>query len=621
MKEGGAGGISGSYQTAKGDAAIVSEQSGIHAGEGGFDIKVDGDTRLKGGLITSEAEPENNRLETGTLEFEDLDTHSKWEADTYGGGMSSSGPLASVPLNEGESDSGKAHSAISPGEIVITDPDNQKQNIDDLRRDTTDTNTSLPGIPDLQALLAEQLKTQQLYDDAAAKAAKMIGDYATAQAKAALDNGQLEEYEFWKDGGTGPAILHAIAGGLLGGVTDFSGMLSGMLGGASSALLAPEIQKLVTQFVKDAGLTGAAADLMVNSITGSILQGLGAATGGTGAAYAGSAYQNNYLTHKEMEEANAERAGLLKQIEECRAGAATTCDGGTLSGLQQQLTDSVAYYQLVSDANNAALVEACAASMTSAACQQGLKDLQNAVDSEYGLQARILGTGAVDTADAILLGVLNDAANGVIPVGQIGVAYQQALLKDQQITNSVGALSLLAAAGILVGPEVYTYCLANAASCTAMVTEAVDCFATVACSASAGIMSAGAAAGLAKQLETVAAESGARAVAVPGKTSVYISVADDGTVQYVGITDSFAARQAAHQSQKGINIEPIAGLENISRYDARAVEQVLIETYKLGKDGGSLMNIINSIAKTNPKYAAALSRGNALLKAANYPGF
>ncbi|MFK4823108.1 hemagglutinin repeat-containing protein, partial [Ochrobactrum quorumnocens] len=291
------GGISGSYQIAKGDEAIVSEQSGIHAGEGGFDIKVDGNTTLTGGLITSEAEPENNRLETGTLEFEDLDTHSKWKADTYGGGFGASGPIVSPPIKEGESETGKALSAISPGEIVITDPDNQKQNIDDLRRDTTDTNTSLPGIPDLQKLLSEQLKTQQLYDDAAAKAAKMIGDYATAKAKAALDNGQIEEYEFWKDGGTGPAILHAIAGGLLGGVTDFNGMLSGMLGGAMSAKLAPEIHKLVEQFVKDAGLTGSAADLMVKSITGSILRGLGTATGGTGASYAGNAYQNNYLKH------------------------------------------------------------------------------------------------------------------------------------------------------------------------------------------------------------------------------------------------------------------------------------------------------------------------------------
>ncbi|NKC49692.1 hypothetical protein HED54_23060 [Ochrobactrum anthropi ATCC 49188] len=107
-------------------------------------------------------------------------------------------------------------SAISPGEIVITDPDNQKQNIDDLRRDTTDTNTSLPGIPDLQKLLDEQLKTQQLYDDAAAKAAKMIGDYASERFAEANRNQNTEEMEFWKEGGTGPAILHAIAGGLLG---------------------------------------------------------------------------------------------------------------------------------------------------------------------------------------------------------------------------------------------------------------------------------------------------------------------------------------------------------------------------------------------------------------------
>ncbi|MGN6451449.1 MAG: hemagglutinin repeat-containing protein, partial [Brucella intermedia] len=306
------GGLSGSYQTAKGDAAIVSEQSGIHAGEGGFDIKVDGNTKLKGGLITSEADPENNRLETGTLEFEDLDTHSKWKADTYGGGITGSGPIVSPPIKEGESETGKALSVISPGEIVITDPDNQKLNIDDLRRDTTDTNTSLPGIPDLQKLLSEQLKTQQLYDDAAAKAAKMIGDYASERYARASRSDDEAEMEFWKEGGNGPAILHAIAGGLLGGVTDFNGMLSGMAGGAMSAKLAPEIHKLVEQFVKDAGLTGSAADLMVKTITGSILQGLGAAAGGTGAAYAGNAYQNNYLTHEQR----------VKEIEELKA-----CDG------------------------------------------------------------------------------------------------------------------------------------------------------------------------------------------------------------------------------------------------------------------------------------------------------
>lgn len=308
--------ISGSYQTAKGDAAIVSEQSGIHTGQGGFDIKVDGNTSLKGGVITSETGPENNRLETGTLEFEDIDTHSNWKADSYGGGISGKGPLVSPPIKEGESETGKALAAISPGEIIITAPANQQQNIDDLRRDTTNTNTSLPGIPDLQKILSEQLKTQQLYDDAAAKAANLIGNLSTKQYTAATTDA---EREFWKEGGTGPTILHAIAGGLLGGVTDFSGMLSGMAGGAMSATLAPEIHKLVEQFVKDAGLTGSAADLMVNSITGSILQGIGAAAGGTGAAYAGNAYRFNYLDH-----ADAEKRTVAKAA--CAQGDAAACE-------------------------------------------------------------------------------------------------------------------------------------------------------------------------------------------------------------------------------------------------------------------------------------------------------
>ncbi|QWK81869.1 hemagglutinin repeat-containing protein [Ochrobactrum sp. BTU1] len=83
---------------------------------------------------------------------------------------------------KGESETGKALSAVSPGEIINNNLDSQQQNVDDLRRDTTDTNTSLPGIPDLQKLLSEQLKAQQLYDDAAAKAAKMIDDYADGKS-------------------------------------------------------------------------------------------------------------------------------------------------------------------------------------------------------------------------------------------------------------------------------------------------------------------------------------------------------------------------------------------------------------------------------------------------------
>jgi filamentous hemagglutinin len=48
---------------------------------------------------------------------------------------------------------------------------------------------------------------------------------------------------------------------------------------------------------------------------------------------------------------------------------------------------------------------------------------------------------------------------------------------------------------------------------------------------------------------------------------------------------------------------------------------VLIETHGLAKNGGTLLNKINSIAKTNPIYAESLKRGAELLKQASYPGF
>jgi len=62
-------------------------------------------------------------------------------------------------------------------------------------------------------------------------------------------------------------------------------------------------------------------------------------------------------------------------------------------------------------------------------------------------------------------------------------------------------------------------------------------------------------------------------------------------------------------------------LQNISRDDARAVEQVLIEYCGLAKNEGSLLNKINSIAQSNPAYTASLQRGAYLLESINYPGF
>ena len=106
-----------------------------------------------------------------------------------------------------------------------------------------------------------------------------------------------------------------------------------------------------------------------------------------------------------------------------------------------------------------------------------------------------------------------------------------------------------------------------------------------------------------------------------GENLVYRSLNAAGDVNYTGITGNLERRAAEQLTEKGIRIQPIEGLENLSRADARAVEQVLIETHGLGRDGGTLLNKINSISPNNPIYQQSIQRGNDLLRQAGYPGF
>lgn len=100
-----------------------------------------------------------------------------------------------------------------------------------------------------------------------------------------------------------------------------------------------------------------------------------------------------------------------------------------------------------------------------------------------------------------------------------------------------------------------------------------------------------------------------------GNVTVYRSFNEiTGEVNYVGITSRFRQRSIEHFKNKGILIEKMRGLNDLTRSDARAVEQTLIELHKLKKNGGTLINKINSIAETNPKYAEALKRGTQILK-------
>ncbi|OOS02148.1 hypothetical protein B0186_00620 [Canicola haemoglobinophilus] len=80
---------SGSYNQSKvnADYTSVKTQAGLFAGDEGFDVEIKAHTDLKGAVITSinQAEQQNkNRCSTGTLTYSDIQNHSSHNASGFG---------------------------------------------------------------------------------------------------------------------------------------------------------------------------------------------------------------------------------------------------------------------------------------------------------------------------------------------------------------------------------------------------------------------------------------------------------------------------------------------------------------------------------------------------------
>ncbi|WP_139811009.1 hemagglutinin repeat-containing protein [Pantoea cypripedii] len=73
----------------------VQEQTGLFAGQDGFDVTVGGHTQLDGAVIGSTATADKNRLDTGTLGFSDIDNHADYQIEHQGVGFSTGGSIGS----------------------------------------------------------------------------------------------------------------------------------------------------------------------------------------------------------------------------------------------------------------------------------------------------------------------------------------------------------------------------------------------------------------------------------------------------------------------------------------------------------------------------------------------
>ncbi|WP_080495349.1 hemagglutinin repeat-containing protein [Burkholderia ubonensis] len=266
-----------SQQKMNSDYAAVGEQSGIKAGDGGFQVNVKGDTDLKGGVIASSdkaAQDGVNSLTTATLTHSDIENHASYDASSvgvsggYGGdiGKNQKGtadnvnPVQGTTLPKGDggfsavppvalSASGDANSTtrsgISGGAITITDGTKQQQLtgqtaaevVADINRDTSNTGGALAPIFDNDKIQAGFDITSQFINQAGTFVANRAAE--ADAAKAAANNPNLtpeqraaaqqradELNANWGPGGTYRQVLTALSVAAGGNVTGGVGQLA-----------------------------------------------------------------------------------------------------------------------------------------------------------------------------------------------------------------------------------------------------------------------------------------------------------------------------------------------------------------------------------------------------------
>nr|WP_321920584.1 hemagglutinin repeat-containing protein [Paraburkholderia tropica] len=328
--------------------AQVNEQAGIQAGTGGFNLAVGGNTNLNGAVISSTAGASKNTLTTGSLTFENIDNSSHYSAvsngmsagfgtsSTPGGSTGKATGPASVAGSPGVSpmisqdenadDSSVTRSAISAGNINITNPAAQTQDVSRLSRDTTNTNGNVSKTPDVNAMLSDQGDLMQAAQAAGQVVAQGIGTYADArrdeliaEGKAALASGDLvtaaadaAAAKQWLEGGSSRAELQIIGGALIGGLGGGSGFTAagGAAGAGFSSFLADQIK------AAGKGVADATDSQLLGNLAGNVLAGVGGTLvgGAAGAATGSSVNLYNLNNDKGDEAAKTELDALGQQI-------------------------------------------------------------------------------------------------------------------------------------------------------------------------------------------------------------------------------------------------------------------------------------------------------------------
>ncbi len=307
----GSGYIAASRDKMKSRFDSVAEQTGMFAGDGGFDITVGRHTQLDGAVIASTATPDKNHLDTGTLGFSDIHNEADYKVSHSGISLSGGGSfgdkfqgnmpggMISAGGHSGHAE-GTTQAAVAEGTITIRDRDNQKQNLANLSRDPAHANDSISPIfdkekeqrrlqtvgliSDIGSQVADIARTQGELN--ALKAAKeATGETLPANATekqrqeylAKLRDTQAYRNEMAKYG-TGSEIQR----GIQAATAALQGLAGGNLAGALAGASAPELAHLLKSTEKDPAVNAIAHAILGGAVAA--MQGNNVAAGAAGAA-------------------------------------------------------------------------------------------------------------------------------------------------------------------------------------------------------------------------------------------------------------------------------------------------------------------------------------------------
>ncbi|MBL0917443.1 MAG: hemagglutinin repeat-containing protein [Hydrogenophaga sp.] len=308
---------SSAKQNIHSEHASVVEQSGLRAGDGGFQVKVQNNTTLAGGAIISTdqaVQDGSNRFTTGgELALSDVYNRAHHEAEGYAVNMTVAvkGAEATTPEQQAKR---AAVPATNAGSAGIGEDSGQARSttlaaISGIAGDQDARTGDAPsGIAPTfnRATVQQEIDAQiRITAEFGKSASKAIGDHAGKRFNELKDS-DPEEAAKWAEGGAYRMAAHSLVGGLAGGA-------AGAAGAGLSSLSADAINQL----------TGDMPDGVRQLVGAGVAAGIGAIAGSNaGAATAFNADVNNrqlHPTERQLARELARKSGgkyTAEQIEE-----------------------------------------------------------------------------------------------------------------------------------------------------------------------------------------------------------------------------------------------------------------------------------------------------------------